>query len=171
MNLSCRTWVLATLLAISLGCGGAAPQLKVLGVTEPGERTAQTEADARMVVLFLEVVNPSALPLELSRLRYRFQASPWFDAAGEIALSRAVAADSATVVEVPVRLSAAQVPSQAAGTEKAGDVLFSLDGRLFARAGELERSWNVALKGTLSEGSLAGAQKGPRVRMHLASGH
>jgi LEA14-like dessication related protein len=171
MSLSYRTWVSAAVLAISLGCGGAAPQLKVLGVTEPGARTARTEADAHTMVLFLEVVNPSELPLELSRLSYRFQASPWFEAVGEIALSRAVGADSAEVVEVPVRLSPAQFPSQAAATGKAGDMLFSLDGRLFARAGGLERSWNVALKGRLPAGSLAGKQTGPRVRMRLASGH
>lgn len=163
-------------MAISLGCGSAAPQVKMLGVTEPSARVARAEHEDRTLVLFLEVVNPSDLSLRLSRLEYRFQASPRFSTVGEVALSRAVGADSAAVVEVPVRLSAAALNGQAPGDgaqggEQGDDVSFSLEGRLFAKAGAIERSWNVKIGGTLHADTLTDRAGGPRVHMRLASGH
>lgn len=181
MRFSWRTWVTAVLMAISMGCGSAAPQVKMLGVTEPSAQVARAEHQDRTLVLFLEVVNPSDLSLRLSRLEYRFQASPWFSTVGEVALSRAVGADSAAVVEVPVRLSAANMSPQGQGQghghghghgmngEQQDDVSFSLEGRLFAKAGTVERSWNVKIGGTLHADSLAGSARRARVRMHLAS--
>lgn len=175
MRFSWRTWVTAVLMAISMGCGSAAPQVKMLGVTEPSAQVARAEHQDRTLVLFLEVVNPSDLSLRLSRLEYRFQASPWFSTVGEVALSRAVGADSAAVVEVPVRLSAANMSPQGQGQgqgmngEQQDDVSFSLEGRLFAKAGTVERSWNVKIGGTLHADSLAGSARRAHVRMHLAS--
>lgn len=172
MSLALRTWVIATVLVISGACSSTAPRVKVLGVSESRAHTARppVRERERTLLVFLEVINPTGLALELSRLEYHFNAESWFSTDGAIALSRAVGADSAAVVEVPVRISSRDIPADALRVDEDGNLIFSLQGRLFARAGELERSWNVEVRGTLRAESLPGAGRdtGPHVRVHLA---
>lgn len=120
----------ALVLAIA-GCGaGRQPQLKVLSV----ERATTAPRD---LVLFVEVMNPAARPLELERLQYRFERSVHVAGVapviGEVLLSRTVDAGAAVVVEVPL-------PDDASLPR--GEALL-LAGRLFATQDQLRRSFDV----------------------------
>lgn len=130
---------------VATGCTSSAPRIKVLGV----EQTQR--APRQSLVVFVEVVNPTGRNLTLSRLEYRVRAQSWFETKGEVRLTRQIGAESSAVVEIPVPVERA-----AASEEK---IPFTLEGTLFARENQIERSWDVEVKGAL--GSVAGAQGGP----------
>jgi hypothetical protein len=129
---------LAVLLAgFVAGCAaGSSPRVNVLGVEE------SSAAPRASLLVFVEVVNPTSRALTLSRLDYKVRASSWFESAGQVRLSREVGAESSTIVEIPV-------PVDRAATADGGMIPYVLEGRLFAREDRLERSWNVAVKGSL----------------------
>src|SRR5262245_55420144 len=114
-----------------VGCAGGRPQVKALGVSQ-----SRRAVDAKTLIVFVEVVNPSQSPLRLSRLEYQLEASSWFHSRGKVALQRSVGAGSSAVVEIPVEASN-DVPSGAA---------YALSGKLFARENRVERSWKVRVK-------------------------
>jgi LEA14-like dessication related protein len=122
---------------LAAGCATASPEVKVLGVSQP--RAQQAE---QVVVVFLEIVNPTGRSLELSRLDYRLSAPDWLDTEGRVGLSRAVSAGSSTIVEIAVPVRRPDVPVAMA---------YSLEGTLFARENRIERSWSVAVTGALAE--------------------
>ncbi|MBK9034228.1 MAG: hypothetical protein IPL61_23690 [Myxococcales bacterium] len=117
--------------AVLAGCGaGRQPQLKVLSVEH-------ATSGPRDMVLFVEVTNPAARPLELRRLQYRFEPSVHVAGVepirGEVMLSRTVDAGAAVVVEVPVPFD----ESLPRGEE------LMLAGRLYATQDQLQRSFDV----------------------------
>jgi len=145
---------LAAMLALGAGasgCAGQAPEVKVLGITQPKEPVAE-----QRILVFVEVVNPGYHDLELSRLEYRFRASSWFKSEGRVALARQVAPGASAIVEIPV-------PVQGAPAGAVAGVPFSLEGRLFARDDRLERSWAVKAKGDLRKA--AGPRRTVQVRI------
>ena len=115
--------------ALSAACGASTqPQLKVLSV----ERSVREPS--RTVVVFVEVINRDARPMQLQRLQYTFAAAGAPQAAGEVALSRVVEPGAAVVVEVPVPLDDASWPAGEPAT---------LDGRLYCEQDQLVRSFPV----------------------------
>jgi hypothetical protein len=144
------------------GCGRAAPQVKVIGVSDA---QARPSASQRTMVVFLEVVNPTNVDLKLSRLEYQLSAGPWLTTEGKIALHRAVGAGSSTVVEVPVQLS----PSARAVDVPDGPVSYSLAGRLFALTDRTERSWSVVVHGVLQPEAFSDLRRAVRARMRIAN--
>lgn len=154
------TMLLAILLAVvAAGCASSRPRIKVLGVTDA--QAVSSKASKRALVVFLEVVNPGAQELKLSRLEYRLDAESVLAVRGEIPLSRAVAADSSTVIEVPVQIDRSR-------GELDRTIPYLLSGRLFTVADRVERSWKVNVRGVLDPDALAGMRSPPRVRMRMA---
>jgi hypothetical protein len=152
-------------LVISLcACASAGPRVNVLGVADAPSRSSG--GDRQTVKVFLEVVNPTRLALQLSRLEYRFTAGSWFTIDGEVALSRAVPAGSTAVIEVPVSVSALRAGDEGASAP-GGAVTYSLEGRIFALADRMERSWSVAARGELSAEAVA-AVRSPEARTRIA---
>jgi LEA14-like dessication related protein len=116
-------------------CGASQqPQLKVLSVENSAITHAGQAADR---VLFVEVVNPAARPLELHRLQYRFEPSVYVAGVeavhGEVLLSRIVDPGAAVVVEVPLPHDDS-LPL---------DEELMLSGRLYATQDQLQRSFDV----------------------------
>lgn len=147
----------ALLLAAALfACGSSAPHVKVLGVTDTQDEGRRA---SRVMVMFVEVVNPTSSELQLSRLQYEISSEAWFKGTGEVSLARALAPDSAVVVEVPVTL-ADRRDGQAAGT-----IPYQLTGTLFAHDQEMERAYKVHSDGTLD---IRSADGDPRVRLRIA---
>ena len=144
------------LAATVVACGGSAPHVKVLGMTE----TQARDRDAsRVMVMFVEVVNPTSTELRLSRLQYQISSSAWFDGTGEITLSRALAPDSAMVVEVPVTMADR-------GDDVGNNAIpYQLRGVLYARDQDMERAYRVQSGGTLD---IRRADGEPRVRLRIA---
>ena len=93
------------------------------------------------VLVYMEVVNPTSRDLRLSRLDYRLRADSWFETRGSVRLGRAIAPNSSTVVEIAV-------PVRRIGKADDG-VVYRLDGRLFARADHIERSWSIDAAGKI----------------------
>jgi hypothetical protein len=111
------------------------------------------------MVMFVEVVNPTASELQLSRLQYEIRSQDWLEGTGEVSLSRALAPDSAVVVEVPVTLADRR-------DGEAGEAIpYQLTGTLFARDQEMERAYKVHSDGTLD---IRRADGDPRVRLRIA---
>jgi hypothetical protein len=133
-----RLVFLSIVTSLVVACAGPAPQIKVLGVSETGSRPAPT----RELVVFVEVVNPTAHHLRLSRLEYRLKAHQWIDSDGHVPITREVAADSSMVVEIPV-------PVRDQGRAADAEVPYTLQGRLFVVDKQMERSWPVEVQGTL----------------------
>ena len=80
-------------LALLAACRAhTSPQLRVLGVHD---------APAREVV-FVQVTNPAASPMRLTKLEYTFAAAGTTLSTGEVPLEREIPAGSAVVVEVPL---------------------------------------------------------------------
>jgi hypothetical protein len=147
---------LVIVLVISLGaCASAGPRVNVLGVADAPARAA---GDRQTMKVFLEVVNPTKLALQLSRLEYRFTAGSWIRVDGAVALSRAVPAGSSAVIEVPVRLSAVPAGEDGASAPD-GAVVYALEGRIFALADRVERSWSVTARGELDAQAVAAARR------------
>jgi hypothetical protein len=85
------------------GChSGKTPELRVLG--------ARDARDSAASHVFVQVTNPAARPMRLTRLEYRFASasSGTLVAQGEVPLEREVPAGAAVVVEVPLELAAGQ---------------------------------------------------------------
>ncbi|WP_428267281.1 hypothetical protein [Haliangium sp.] len=139
------------------GCATVAPEVHVLSVAE-AERALPRDQESTLWVS-LEVVNPTSLPLLLSRLEYRVEAD---DAAargqaatGEVMLERDVGADGAAVVEVPV-----SVPASALVVGPDGSAHCTLSGWLFASADQVERSWPIEAEIEIDAGQLAALRGG-----------
>lgn len=159
---------LVIVLFAATACGSASPQVRVLGVTDT--QPTSTRPTKQTLLVFLEVVNPTKLELQLSRLEYQFSAESLFSVDGDIKLSRAVQAGAATVIEVPVQLSGLRKPGHSSGEPDTADseVIYSFEGRLFATADRVERSWNVRVRGVWSPDAVADLRRAPRARMHIA---
>lgn len=160
---------LALLLALGMllgACTASRPAVKVLGVTD----AIQTSPERENLIVFVQVVNPTNQGMTLSRLEYRLDAESWFQANGEVALARPVGPQSATVVQVPVRMRRLTDPAAAAND---GDeaIAYSLQGRLFAVSERVQRSWDVKVKGTLSPEAVADTRQGPQVQIRIADGN
>lgn len=125
-------------LAIALAaCAGQQPSVAVLGVSPP--KVEASRPDEQVLLVFVEVHNPTNRDLKLSRLEYRLEARAWFESAGKVAVRRAVAAGSSAVVEIPVPVRP--------GADVEDGVAYTLEGRLFAHENDIERSWQVAVEG------------------------
>ncbi|HUS63312.1 MAG TPA: hypothetical protein VMZ28_02175 [Kofleriaceae bacterium] len=141
-----RALTLAGLVAVAACGASSSPRINVLGVQQTNSAPRQT------LTVFVEVVNPTAQNLQLSRLEYQVRADRWFDTKGEVSLSRDVGAQSSAVVEI-------QVPVKSGGAADDAKIPYTLIGRLFAREDAGERSWQVSVKGAL--GAMAGGQGAP----------
>ncbi len=122
----------------------------------------QTRSTGPEVLVFMEVVNPTGRDLELSRLEYRLSADTWFESNGSVGLARNVAARSSTVVEISVPAYELQ------GRGTAG-VPYRLQGRLFAHADRVERSWKVDAAGRLETHAASFRIRGAGERVGSAS--
>jgi hypothetical protein len=90
--------VLATIAASGGACTGArSPELRVIGVHDAPRRQGE--------VVFVQVTNPAARPMRLTKLEYRFAAGASTISQGEVELDRDVPANAAIVVEVPLEIS------------------------------------------------------------------
>lgn len=116
-----RSSAVALLLTFIVGCATTrSPELRVIGVHE----------EARREVVFVQVTNPAARPMQLTRLAYRFAAGSQTVSEGELELAREVPAGEAIIVEVPMT-SASNEP-------------LTLRGKLTAVVGQIVRSFNVS---------------------------
>jgi hypothetical protein len=139
-----RWLVLAGTLLVA-ACAGPSPQVKVLGA----EQGRVHRPGARVLTVFVEVVNPTGRDLALSRLEYDFQAKDVFAERGHVDLDRRIGAGSTAVVEIPV-------PVDARALARMGGVPYRLVGRLYAQADPGERFWSVSVKGELEATTVAG---------------
>ena len=158
--------VLTALGTLAVGCGSATPSVKVLGVSQAATQagaSAAAPAGERMLVVFVEVVNPTQRDLHLSRMEYRMAALPWLEAKGKVALSREVPSDSTAVVEIPVPYSEVNPNGQSPGA-----VPFQLKARLFSVERRVERSWRVAVSGTIDLATMAASGVAVRARIATA---
>jgi hypothetical protein len=117
-------FVVALLLvaAGAAGCHSAkTPELRVLGVNNT--------ADSHV---FVQVTNPAAKPMRLTRLEYTFAsaASGTTVAEGELALAREVPAGAAIIVDIPLDAEATET--------------LTLRGKLTAELDDLVRSFKVS---------------------------
>ncbi len=132
------------------GCGGTPkPAVKVIGVTDAQDRHDASE----MLLVFLEVRNPTQRNIKLSRLEYELDAAPLFAASGNVQMQRTVSAGGSAVVQIPVRLSRAD-----AQVIDARGVRYALSGTLFVKRGAGEATWPVRVQGRLA--SMKGSDRG-----------
>ena len=96
------------------------PQLRVLGV----------DAAHRHDVVFVQVTNPAAKPMRLTKLEYVFAAGSAKISEGELDLARDVPAGAAIVVEVPF--------------DATSDQPMTLRGKLTAQLDDLVRIFKVS---------------------------
>lgn len=181
-----RRLALSVFVMILGACVSSRPNVKVLGVTD----TATSSARQETLLVFVEVVNPTRRALTLSRLEYRLDAESWFQADGEVLLSRAIAPQSSAIIEVPIRLRRLEhgdgmdgvdgmdgmgelAGSRHALAERGADnpVTYSLEGRLFAVSEQVQRSWSVEVEGTLNPDAVADARRAPRLDLRIADGN
>ena len=106
--------------ALATGCAGRpGPELRVLGVHD----------SRRHEVVFVQVTNPAARPMHLTKLEYTFAADGTTLSEGEVDLQREVPAGSAIVVEVPLEAESSRP--------------MTLRGRLTAELDEIVRIFQV----------------------------
>jgi len=135
--------MLAACCLFLVACAGTTPpRVNVLGVSQA--RSSSAAAQRKLLVVFVEVVNPSGHELEFSRLEYDLKSPSWFHTRGNVRLGRSVGAGSTAVIEIPVPINGAQA-------EVPRGAPYQLHGKLFARGNRMERSWNVQVKGALSK--------------------
>jgi hypothetical protein len=109
--------------ACAAGCHSArSPELRVLGMND----------DTIDSHVFVQVTNPAARPMRLTRLEYTFAsaASGTTVAAGELALAREVPAGAAVIVDIPLDADAKET--------------LTLQGKLTAELDDLVRSFKVS---------------------------
>lgn len=87
--------VLLVCLALAACAPAKQPELRVIGVHDA----------PRHEVVFVQVTNPAARPMKLTKLEYTFAAGSATISEGELPLSTEVPASSAIVVEVPLEIS------------------------------------------------------------------
>ena len=108
-------------LLLTVACATArSPELRVLGVHE----------ESRRAVVFVQVTNPAARPMRLTKLEYRFAAGGATISQGALSLARDVPAGEASGVEVPV----ADAPREP----------LTLRGKLTAVTDQIVRIFNVS---------------------------
>lgn len=164
VRLAHRLLACLLLLLIPVGCASTSPNLKVLGVADGAPSVSRQEN----LVVFVEIVNPTARELTVSRLEYRLDADSWFQADGELALARNIGPQSSAIVEVPVRLQRL-VNRDASASETAGaPINYSLQGRLFALTERVQRSWPIAVEGVLSPKAVANARHARPIQLRIA---
>lgn len=142
-DLHLKLFVLAALL-LAGACAGPRANVRVLGVQQAAAPEAG-EAD-EVLVVFLQVENPTTRDLELARLEYRLSADPVFATDGAVAINRSVRARGSTVIEIAVRLSKGDL-------ERASEASlpYALAGTLVADAGAgTESRWRIEARGALS---------------------
>ena len=135
--------LLLTIIAMAgvMGCvGGPRPAVKVIGVSETRDHDA-----TRMLVVFVEVQNPTKRPIQLARLEYRLAADPWFATHGQVPLGRSVSPGASAVLEIPVRVNQAL-----ADRTRVQEVAYSLHGTLIVDAGSRRARWPVSATGEIS---------------------
>lgn len=89
--------------------------------------------ELRHEVVFVEVTNPAARPMKLTKLEYTFAASGSPVATGEVSLSRDVPGNASVVLEVPL---------DATTTSPSGPV--QLDGALTAEVDDITRRFHIS---------------------------
>jgi LEA14-like dessication related protein len=110
-------------LAVAAACTPAkAPELRVIGVHEA----------VRHEVVFVQVTNPAARPMKLTKLEYTFAAAGSKISEGEVQLHRDVPPNAAIVVEVPFDVPDSDTP----GT-------MTLTGKLTAELDQVLRTFKV----------------------------
>lgn len=139
--MSCRILPLLLLAALlAPGCAGSPkPPVKVLGVTD-----AHAADASRVLLVFLEVRNPTKRKVALSQLDYQFEARPWFATEGRMQVQRSIAAGGSAVIEIPVRID-----RHTAGTRQ-HEVEYTFEGTLRVRSGNVESRWPVSASGELA---------------------
>ena len=160
-------------------CATASPDVRLLGMTGAHHRVA--EPGQQVVRVFVEVVNPGDVELELSRLDYRLtdglpqlEASAGgplvesVDSHGSVALRRSVGAHASTVIEVPVTLSEGSARGVLGQPVQGSAVAYTLDGRLYASAAAGERSWQVRTSARLDRGGRARQPRTARALVRVA---
>ncbi len=131
--------ILSLLATLSACAGGPRPPVKVVGITD-----AQAWDSSHVLLVFLEVRNPTARTMDVKGLDYRMNAQPWFDASGHVRVSRTITAGGSAIIEVPIRLGGAARP---AGP---GDIAYRFEGTLEVRSGTTRHRWPVSAEGELS---------------------
>ncbi len=126
------------------GCAASSPRLKVVGVSQeaPPTYARSAETATRSLLVFVEVLNPTGRPLELSRFRYNVKATRWFDTGGDLRLTRTVRPHARAVLEL-------RVPYSMPSITEPGGVPYTLEGRLYARENRRQRSWSVRTRGRI----------------------
>ncbi|HET6610781.1 MAG TPA: hypothetical protein VFG83_02280 [Kofleriaceae bacterium] len=142
-------WMALGLVAM-VACSGPSPSIKVLGLSRATSESAAE--DGKLLVMFIEVVNPTAQEIRLDRFEYRLRAESWFNTRGKIPLSRAVNAGSSVVVEIPVAIDRGRL-------ENKDHVPYVLTGQIWTREDQVERSWSVQAKGALDPRHAAGQSR------------
>ena len=127
-------------LAAFAGCASPKPAVKVLGLSD-----AHTPEAEQVLLLFLEVRNPTQRNITLSGLEYELRAQPWFATEGRLAITRSVSPGGSTVLEIPVHLEALRARSRADD-----DVPYQFEGRLHARDGNRRTEYPISARGALS---------------------
>lgn len=114
--------VIMLVAASAAGCHSArTPELRVLGVNNSSDSH-----------VFVQVTNPAAKPMRLTKLEYTFAsaASGTTVAEGELALAREVPAGAAVIVDIPLDADATET--------------LTLRGKLTAELDDLVRSFKVS---------------------------
>lgn len=151
-----RVIVLLSLMSLALvACGSTTPQVRVIGVSHAKRSHSQT-GTGKVMVVFVEVVNPTDRKLNLSRLEYELAAEDWFSSTGKVTVSRPIGAKSTAVLEIPVPFSEPKAAKM---------VAYTLKGTLYADDHDLLRSWNIHVNGVLDSSALAASSARIRVRI------
>lgn len=114
--------VIMLVAASAAGCHSArTPELRVLGVNNSSDSH-----------VFVQVTNPAAKPMRLTKLEYTFAsaASGTTIAEGELSLAREVPAGAAVIVDIPLEAEATET--------------LTLRGKLTAELDDLVRSFKVS---------------------------
>lgn len=127
--------------------------MSVIGVRAPKIQSV----DGPVMQVYVEVHNPTSRTLRISRLKYRLVAESWFDSIGQVKVDRLVAAGGSAIVEIEV-----SVKEEGATRDAMQGVNYTLEGRLFAVADQVERSWKLSSTGALVSSGRS-ARRGLRV--------
>lgn len=114
--------ILLICLVVAACTPAKSPEFRVIGVHDA----------ARHEVVFVQVTNPAARPMRLTRLEYTFAAAGSTISQGDVELHRDVPANSAIVVEVPLDIADGESPTM------------TLTGKLTAELDQIVRIFNVS---------------------------